>query len=120
MNHDSWETVDLPFDLINDKWPWSNVSAIHCVCMLYQWDFADAINVIGKCFDALMDGGVLWCGESVRDADPKSGRLSCYTPNSLGRILERAGFTVGICKDQKAVTGRDDSWPTTFALRAQK
>jgi hypothetical protein len=113
-----WQTIDLPFDLIAMAWPWHDVDAIHCVSMLYQWDYVDALSVLAKCFAALRSGGVLWAGESMRDCDPSLKRLSCYTPNALGRILERTGFTVSEVSDSRSVTGRPPE--RGFALKGVK
>jgi len=117
-NSADWETIDLPFDLIKRRWRWKNVACIHCVSMLYQWDYVDAALVLGKCWSVLRDGGVLWLAESLRDVHVPMGLYSCYTPASLTRMAEREGFTVERETDTMMVTGRPPD--RAFALKCVK
>lgn len=117
-NSDDWETVDLPFNLIEFRWRWKDVGCIHCVSMLYQWDYVDAIRVLRKCWSALRNGGVLWLAESNRDVHVPMGLYSHYTPASLARIAEREGFVVQHEMDTMMVSGRPPD--RAFALKCVK
>lgn len=118
FNPVSWETIDLPFDLVKNRWRWKNVSSIHCVSMLYQWDYVDSIRVLRKCWNVLRDGGILWLGEAFRDVHLPMGLYSHYTPASLTRIAEREGFSVQREVDTMLVAGRPSD--RMFALKCVK
>lgn len=117
----TWITLDIeadpPFDLINDDFNFSNVSAIHCVAMIANWDYIDAIKVIAKAYDALRPGGVMYFGEDERDVDGEC-KKSLYTWRSLTRLLKRVGFAKVKQDSIFKVTGRITR--PRFALKATK
>ena len=117
-NSADWETIDLPFDLIKRRWRWKDVGCIHCISMLYQWDYVDAALVLRKCFSVLRDGGILWLAEAYRDVHVTMGLYSHYTPASLTRMAEREGFTVQQETDTMMVSGRPPD--RAFALKCVK
>jgi len=123
---DKWLVIDndpvnintVSFDLLKDDWEWDCVSVIHCVCMLYQWDYVDVDKILRKCCSVLADDGVLWLAESNRDVNVMKGHFSSYTINSLRRMAMITGFNNILEADPVVVCGRPAD--RTFALECRK
>ena len=120
----TWTTLDLdgdpPFDLVKQDFPFTDVSAIHCVSIVHCWDYIDTAHVLRKSYRALRPGGVMWLGEDNRDVDVADGGnvRSFYSARSLTRMLSNAGF--GTIEEDSIlkVTGRVTR--PRFALKATK
>ena len=117
----TWTTLDIeadpPFDLINDSFDFRDVSVIHCVSMIANWDYIDTIKVVTKAYDALRPGGIMYFSEDGRDVDGV-GKLSLYTHRSLAQILKRVGFATTEHDSIFKVSGRVTR--PRFALKATK
>ncbi len=122
--YNEWKTIDIKdgpeYDLLSPEWPWSDLSVIHCVSMLYQWDYEDVIGVLKRCHESLRSGGVLWLGERRPGSEMWDGSkyASVHTPNSLMRMAEKYGFSVDHVETPIFVTGRPSM--RCFALKCTK